>query len=1808
MSVTGCHASRKAAPRLAVGLALALLLSMLSVVAARPAAAACANTIACENQLPGDPTSDWMVNGIGDSTIQGFATSMSVQPGDTESFKINTPAKSYHIDILRVGYYQGDGARKVVSGMLPTASLPQTQPTCLSGPTGTGLIDCGNWGVSASWTVPTTAVSGLYLAHLVRNDTGGSSIIPFVVRSDSSHSDILFQTSDETWQAYNSSGGNTSAVNSLYTCSDNCPSGSPEAYKGASKVSYNRPWHTPLDDNGRDWWSDYEYPMIRFLEANGYDVSYTSGVDMSQPGAASIIEQHKVFLTAGHDEYWSGQQRTNVTAARDAGVNMAFFTGNEVFWKTRFEPSIDGSNTANRTLVAYKETHYDAPVDPEDPPTWTGAWMDPRFSPPADGGQPQNALTGQLFAVNSGTTDITVPATYSKLRFWRNTRVATLAPGTSTTLDPGVGTLGYEWDVDADNGYRPPGLMDMSSTTLSNAQVFTDYGSNLTNQTTTHHLTLYRASRGALVFGAGTVQWAWGLDNGAGTGNTDSAMQQATVNLLADMGVQPTTLISGLTAATASTDATPPTSTIAAPAQGATLSDGSAVTVSGTATDAGGGVVAGVEVSTDGGTTWHPATTMSAANTSVTWTYSWIAHGNPSTTIKSRAVDDSGNLETPGPGTTVNVNCPCSIWGTNTTPRTADSGDTAATEVGVKFKTDTYGFVTGIRFYKASTNTGTHIGNLWTATGQLLATATFTGESASGWQQVNFAQPVALDKNTTYVASYYAPKGHYPEDDGYFYTTPELAAPTIGILNSPPLHAIQDTNGTVNGVFAHSSSSTFPTSAGDGSNYWVDPVFTPQTFTTPPGQATNVNATAGYASANLSWNAPTSGDPVTTYTITPYIVSTAQTPTTVTGNPAPTTAVVSGLTNGTTYTFTVTASNPAGSGPASAQSNAVAPSASIVHVINGGFENGLTGWTTGGVAPPTASSTQFHSGSASALLGTVSPAIEPSGDSTLSQTVAIPSSGKTTLSFWYWPATTDNLCSGSGCGAYDWQEAQIQSTSGQATVFLSNSNSQTWTHVTFDMTPYAGQNVVLWFNVHQDGGGDPTWMYLDDVTLSGPSVPGAPTGATATGGNGSATVSWIAPASTGGSAITSYTVTPFIGSTAQTPVTVTGSPPATSTTVTGLTNGTAYTFTVSATNANGTGPVSAPSNAVTPSAPSAPGAPTGVTATAGNASAAVSWAAPTNTGGSAITSYTVTPFIGSTAQTPVTVTGSPPATSTTVTGLTNGTAYTFTVSATNVNGTGPASTPSNSVTPVAAPTVTSVTPSQGATNVAASVAPTATFSQAVVPSTVSFTLKDSAGNPVAGSVTFNSTTTVATFTPTSSLSPSVTYTATVSGAQNSSGVAMSGPFSWSFTTTGPQCPCSIWQNGTPSGAVDANDTGSVNLGLKFQSTTSGFISAVRFYKESDNTGTHIGSLWSSTGSLLASGTFSNETASGWQELDFSSPVAVTAGTTYVASYFTSAGHYADTSNGLASAVTNGPLTALASGGVYAYGSGNAFPSNTFQASNYWVDVVYSQSAGSTPPVVTTVTPSAGSTGVPVSVAPTATFSQPVVPTTVSFTLKDSGGNAVAGSVSFNGANTVATFTPSSSLTASTTYTATVSGAQNSSGVAMTSPFSWSFTTGTVSQCPCSIWQDAAPSGAVDANDTSSVNLGIQFQASASGHITGIRFYKETDNTGTHIGSLWSATGTLLATGTFTNETASGWQELDFSSPVAITAGTTYVASYFTSTGHYADTQNGLTSAVTNGPLTALAAGGVYAYGSGNAFPSSTFNASNYWVDVVYSTP
>ena len=129
----------------------------------------------------------------GDENIQGYATAMSVNKGSAISFKIDTTYSAYKIDVYRLGYYGGDGARLIASDVSHVAS--QNQPACTQNAT-TGLIDCGNWTTSATWTVPSTAVSGIYIAKIYRStDIDAASHITFVVRDDSSNSDIAVQTS-----------------------------------------------------------------------------------------------------------------------------------------------------------------------------------------------------------------------------------------------------------------------------------------------------------------------------------------------------------------------------------------------------------------------------------------------------------------------------------------------------------------------------------------------------------------------------------------------------------------------------------------------------------------------------------------------------------------------------------------------------------------------------------------------------------------------------------------------------------------------------------------------------------------------------------------------------------------------------------------------------------------------------------------------------------------------------------------------------------------------------------------------------------------------------------------------------------------------------------------------------------------------------------------------------------------------------------------------------------------------------------------------------------------------------------------------------------------------------------------------------------------------------------------------------------------------------------------------------------------------------------------------------------------------------
>jgi hypothetical protein len=225
--------TRQAAPTLFQCLgAMAALLFLASHSGGPRLAAQCGpNPIVCENTQTGAPASEWDVTAAGDTTLQGFATDISANKGDTVHFKVTTTAAHFNIDIYRLGYYNGMGARKVASVLNITG---KSQAACLIDNT-THLVDCGNWTESATWAVPAAAVSGLYIARLSRTDNGGASHIPFVVRDDAGTSDLLMQTSDTTWQAYNQYGGF-----SLYQ-------GSPVA---AVKVSYNRPFATRGQNSG----------------------------------------------------------------------------------------------------------------------------------------------------------------------------------------------------------------------------------------------------------------------------------------------------------------------------------------------------------------------------------------------------------------------------------------------------------------------------------------------------------------------------------------------------------------------------------------------------------------------------------------------------------------------------------------------------------------------------------------------------------------------------------------------------------------------------------------------------------------------------------------------------------------------------------------------------------------------------------------------------------------------------------------------------------------------------------------------------------------------------------------------------------------------------------------------------------------------------------------------------------------------------------------------------------------------------------------------------------------------------------------------------------------------------------------------------------------------------------------------------------------------------------------------------------------------------------------------------------------------
>jgi titin len=474
-----------------------------------------------------------------------------------------------------------------------------------------------------------------------------------------------------------------------------------------------------------------------------------------------------------------------------------------------------------------------------------------------------------------------------------------------------------------------------------------------------------------------------------------------------------------------------------------------------------------------------------------------------------------------------------------------------------------------------------------------------------------------------------------PASDGGSPITSYVVTPYIGATAQTPVTSSGTGTSKVITGLTNGTTYTFKVAAvnavGTGAQSAASAAITAATTADAPTIGT---ATAGDASATVTWTAPANdgGSAITDYTITPYVGPTAQTP--VSSSGTGTSKVVTGLTNGSTYTFKVAAVTGVGTGAYSAASNAVTPT-----------------------APATAPS-------APSITSAVA------GDTTVSLTWTQPSNGGS-------PITAYQITPYIGGVAQTTINPNGTDTSFVVTG-LTNDTTYTFKVAAINAVGTGAQSAAS-----------------DPVTPTHPvvhTVPGAPTIGTATAGDGQATVTWTAPADDGGDAIQSYLVTPYIGGVAQSAQSTFG--PATSKVLSGLTNNTTYTFKVAAVNGIGVGAQSAASNAVTPAvAISAPGAPTIGSAVPGDGQVSLSWSAPSSDGGAAITSYEITPYIGGNAQLPITSAGS--GTAKVITGLVNGVTYTFKVAATNSVGTGAQSASTSGVTPftvAGAPTMGSVTP------------------------------------------------------------------------------------------------------------------------------------------------------------------------------------------------------------------------------------------------------------------------------------------------------------------------------------------------------------------------------------------------------------------------------------------------------------------------------------------------------------------------------------
>jgi YD repeat-containing protein len=568
------HPNRLRTRTAAVLSALACLVVLLVATPHASAAVTCPNAtpVVNENNCKGAGTGDYWINDYSDD-LGGFSTKTSYNLGESVVLKIGrnaptVPSMSATVSVYRMGYYGGDGSRLVHTSSNFTIN---NSFTCLPMDANTGKVDCGNW--QNTYTIPSSAftASGVYLAKITAFN-GQQTHVVFTIRDDSSHSRLLYVLPTNTYNAYNLFGGK-----SLYfglSGGDTIASGEGRAVK----VSFNRPFSTTGGEV--NWFYGPDQNLLMWLEQQGYDVTYTDDVAISQN--PNLLKNHNTVVISGHSEYWTLEQFNAFKSARDAGVNIASFSANTAYWKVRLE---DGG----RTVVCYKTvqgggaggsgsisdndwgpdgikgTADDAlgadgvANTPDDhPENSTTTFRDngaPNGDPGAPAGgrvgpdMPENQLFGNMYVGDNDAHDfpLTVPAAnangeFAGDRVWRNTGIPS---NTSTNL---ASVVGWEWDaVPTQAQYLSKQPAGVKRLTQTNVQTQTDNSwlqdeGRLRNtapppgQPGTVGAVKYTAPSGAQVFASGTMRWALGLEDDA-----DARIQQATYNILSDMGAQPNT-------------------------------------------------------------------------------------------------------------------------------------------------------------------------------------------------------------------------------------------------------------------------------------------------------------------------------------------------------------------------------------------------------------------------------------------------------------------------------------------------------------------------------------------------------------------------------------------------------------------------------------------------------------------------------------------------------------------------------------------------------------------------------------------------------------------------------------------------------------------------------------------------------------------------------------------------------------------------------------------------------------------------------------------------------------------------------------------------------------------------------------------------------------------------------------------------------------------------------------------------------------------------------------------------------------------